>query len=310
MQDIWRPALWIVAGMALVAFSDNFIARVSESMGLWQFQVLRAATALPVVALALLLSGRLAALRARSPWRVAVRSALSITGLMLYFAAIPAVPMAQAASGLFTSPIWIALFTVAVLRERVGALRMLAIVLGFAGVVVVQGVGAEPLRPMSLAAVAGGAFYGMGVIWTRRQCRDESALALGFWQFVGFLAVGLAGLVAVAPLGRMLGGIEGAGFLSLGWQPVGWAPLSLVAFIGLSGLIASSAIAVGYKSGESSLMGLFDFSFLIWAPFFAWALWGESIGLRTGAGMAMIIAAGGLATLSGRPARETPTDTG
>ncbi len=64
-------------------------------------------------------------------------------------------------------------------------------------------------------------------------------------------------------------------------------------------------MAQGYKMGPASVMGLFDFSFLVWAPLFAWLVWGQILDLRTAAGMALIALAGALALWSGARV-ETP----
>ena len=42
-------AISMVAGMLVVGFIDNFIVFISETIGLWQFQITRAAIALPLV---------------------------------------------------------------------------------------------------------------------------------------------------------------------------------------------------------------------------------------------------------------------
>ncbi len=52
-------------------------------------------------------------------------------------------------------------------------------------------------------------------------------------------------------------------------------------------------------SGAASIMGLFDFAFLFWAPLFAWLIWGEGLSARMAAGMALIVIAGALALWSG-----------
>ncbi|MCL5778425.1 DMT family transporter [Limibaculum sp. FT325] len=293
-------AMWVAGGMALIAVSDNFIPLVAERMGLWQFQAMRAGMVLPAVFLFVLASGRLRLILLVSAWRIAVRSLLSIIALMMYFAALPAVSIAVAAAGLFTSPLWVALFSAAFFGERVGPRRILGALVGFTGVCVVLGVGSEPIRPMALVAVAGGAFYALSVIWTRRHCAGETAICMSFWQFVGFVALGLAGLAALPWLGAALGGVEGAEFVVRPWAAPDGVALGLALLIGVTGLAATTCIAVGYRSAESSFIGIFDFSFLIWAPLVSWLLWGEMVSLRVAFGMGLIVFAGILAMWSGR----------
>jgi len=224
---------------------------------------------------------------------------------MMYFAALPAVSIAVAAAGLFTSPLWVAFFSAVLLGERVGPRRIMAAGMGFAGVCIVLGLGAQPIRPMALVAVAGGAFYALSVIWTRRRCAGETALCMSFWQFVGFILLGLCGLAALPLLGAAFAGVEGADFALRPWAEPDRGAVLLALLIGATGIAATTCIAVGYRSAESSFIGIFDFSFLIWAPLISWLLWGEVLSLRVGIGMALIVSAGILAMWSGRlrPAR-------
>ena len=299
MNPTTLGALWIVGGMALVAISDNFIGSVAREIGLWQFQVLRSAMTLPVAVAAVLAARRPEMLRPRAPGAVALRSAFATVGLLMYFAALPAVGIAQAAAGLFTSPIWVVLVSALVFGERVGPRRVAGVAVGFAGVCLVLGLGAQPVRPMALVAVTAGLLWGLGVIWTRRFCGEESVTGLAVWQFVAFLVAGLAGLAALPWLSGALAGVEGARFATESWRAPGREMLGLVFLIGLSGFVATACLARGYMSGAASIMGLFDFSFLFWAPFFAWTLWGQTVTARMGLGMALIVMAGALAVWSG-----------
>ena len=297
-------AAWIIFGTSLIAFSDNFVTCISREMGLWQFHLLRSAMVIPMAALFAGAIGQAGSLRPAAPGPVMMRSLFGMTGLMMYFAALPAVGIAQTAAGFFTSPIWVALLSALFFGERVGPRRILGAVIGFGGVCLVLGVGAGPIKPMAVVAVAGGALWALNVIWTRRYCMAETAVCLAVWQFLALFSAGLAGLALVPWLGPLLESVPGTGFATLAWQPVGWTTAGAVFLIGLAGITATGCQARGYLSGASSIMGLFDFSFLLWAPFFAWLVWGDVVSPRMAIGMALIVVAGALAIWSGARAEE------
>jgi len=239
---------------------------------------------------------------------VMLRSLFGMIGLMMYFAALPAVGIAQTAAGFFTAPIWVAVLSALIFGEQVGPRRILGVVIGFAGVCLVLGVGAEPIKPMAVVAVAGGVSWALNVIWVRRHCMRETAVCLAVWQFIALFLAGLAGLALVPWLGSTLDGVPGTEFATLPWQPVMLVTLAAVFAIGLSGITATACMAQGYKMGAASIMGLFDFSFLFWAPLFAWLIWGDTVSLRMAAGMGLIVVAGALAIWSGARAVE-PSNT-
>jgi drug/metabolite transporter (DMT)-like permease len=299
MKPTTTGAIWIIGAMALIAVGDNFTPLVTDYMGLWQFHALRSAMVIPVVLLFAGATGRMAAVWPGSMRRVTERSLLSMTAMVMYFAALPATGIAQAAAGLFTSPIWVVLISALCFGEPVGARRIAGAVLGFAGVLLVLGVGARPVQPMALVAVAGGLAWALSVIWTRRHCRGESAICLAVWQFTALFLAGLAGLALAPWFGPMLAGVEGVEFVTQPLQRVGWEMLLVLFLIGITRIIAAGFLVTGYQAGDASIMGLFDFSFLFWAPFFAWLLWGDVVSPRMAAGMGLIAAAGVLAMWSG-----------
>lgn len=303
MGGTTRGALWIVAGMALVAVGDNYTSLVTEHMGLWQFHALRSAMVIPVALVFAWATGRLGSVWPASLRRVSERSLLSMAAMVMYFAALPAVGIAQAAAGLFTSPIWVVLVSAVFYGERVGARRIVAVALGFAGVCLVLEVGNQPIQPMALTAVGGGLAWALSVIWTRRHCLRESAACLAIWQFAALLLAGGAGLALSPWIVPVLSGIDGTEFVT---QPIratgGWI-LFVLFLIGIARISAAAFQAIGYQSGDASVVALFDFSFLFWAPFFAWVIWGDTVSQSMAAGMVLIVIAGALAIWSGNRER-------
>lgn len=296
MQGETRAALWIVAGTATVAVADNLVPVLAREMGLWQLLALRSLISLPMAIAFAFAVGRGGTLMGQRTGCVAVRTALIVTALMFYFAALPVVPIALAAAGLFTSPIWILLISAVVLRERIGWRRVAAVTVGFAGVLLVLGVGRVPVEPMALVPLGAGLFYAMTVVWTRECCAGESSICLGAWQQAGFLAIGLAGMAFLPWLCPLFCEVQGADFLVRSLAPMGSVAWDLLALAAVTGLIGAVLLATGYRSGRASIVGLFDYSFLVWAPLIGWLMRGETLTLSTAAGMALIAAAGMLAS--------------
>ena len=308
MNPTAAGALWIIGGTSLIALSDNFVTGVAREMGLWQFHMLRSAMVVPVALLLAAVTGQARAIWPVAPVQVMLRSLFGTIALMMYFAALPAVGITQTAAGFFTSPIWVAVLSALIFGERVGPRRILGVAIGFAGVCLVLGLGAEPIKPMALVAVAGGVSWALNVIWVRRYCMRETAVCLAVWQFIALFLAGLTGLALVPWLGSVLEGVPGTEFATLPWRPVMWATTAAVFLIGLAGITATACMAQGYKMGIASIMGLFDFSFLFWAPLFAWLIWADTVSLRMAAGMALIVIAGTLAIWSGARAATPEAD--
>ena len=208
---------------------------------------------------------------------------------------IHAVSISLAAAGLFSSPIFVVLISVLIFRERIGWRRLAGVVIGFIGVCLVLQIGTQPLQLMAAAPIMGGFMYALSLIWTRRYCRQEHAVTMAFWNLVLFFVVGAIGMFFVPLLKVGLAGVPGADFLVAPavWPP-GWV-LFLLVSMGAAAALGMVLLAFGYTRLESTFAALFDYSFLFWAPLFAWVFRAEPLQVTTAIGMLLIMAAGALA---------------
>ncbi len=115
-----------------------------------------------------------------------------VVAIFLYFSVLPMIPIAEAGAGLFTSPIFVLLFSVIFLKERTGWRRISAVITGSCGVLLVLRPGGEGFPSLSLSSATGssGASYALGSIITFRYLSDESPLAI-LMSFI--VAIGLCG---------------------------------------------------------------------------------------------------------------------
>lgn len=284
-------ALVMICAMAIIGVIDNFISRLAGQIGLWQFHAVRAALALPLVAgLSLLGLGRLAP---RRPGPVALRSLLVAVSMLFYFSALALMPIAQALAGLFTSPIFILLITALGMRQRIGPWRILAVAVGFCGILFVLQPDPENFDWAILIPVAGGLFYALGAIATRSLCAGESTVALlaGMWLALGLAGLGGLALLAVLPLDSAPGA---AGFVTRGWvwpmtQAMPWVAMQAVGSVAGVFLIIKA-----YQLGEPSYVGVFEYSVMVFGPLFAFVAFGQGIGPWQILGIGLIVLAGGI----------------
>lgn len=282
-------ALLMVAAMAIIGVIDNVIPLIAVEIGLWQFHFTRALMAAPlVVGLALVGLGRLRPYRA---WAVALRSVLIAISMLFYFSALALMPIAQALAGLFTSPIFILLISTFALGQRIGLWRIVAVALGFCGILLVLQPDPRTFDWVVLMPVAGGFFYALGAIVTRNLCAGESTVSLlaGMWLTLGLM--GAAGLVilSVWPLPTVPGP---DGFVSRGWVWPMWQTMPWVAVQAIGSVAGVFLIIRAYQWGEPSYVAVFEYSVMIFGPMFAWVAFGQPVGPLQIAGIALIAAAG------------------
>ncbi|MBT8474590.1 MAG: DMT family transporter [Rhodobacteraceae bacterium] len=275
----------ILLAMLIIGFIDNFVVLIAEDAGLWQFHLTRSAMALPMIAgLSLLGLGMLRPVRLGA---VAARSFLVSIAMVFYFGSLAFLPIAEVAAGLFTAPIFVLLITALIQRQTVGPMRALAVVLGFAGVLMVLRPDAGAFSPWAVVPVLAGLFYAMGAVATRAWCAGESALSLlaGFFLVMAIWGVAGTGLIAMS-------GHEAEGFILRGWAPASTSFLWWTFVQAVGSIVAVGLIIKGYQLGETSFVSAFEYSLLISVSVWAFVLRGESVDAWAFAGIATIIASG------------------
>ena len=96
-----------------------------------------------------------------------MRSLYGVTGMVLNFLAPILLPLAVSTTFSFTAPIFAVILSALVLREHVGRWRWAAVLLGFAGVLVVASPAGGAEIPMTGALVAIGAAFMVALAPTR-----------------------------------------------------------------------------------------------------------------------------------------------
>lgn len=280
----------ILGAMVILGLSDNLFYLVESHMGLGQFHAVRSFLSFAVlVPGAYLLGMKLMPKNWRS---VMGRTIFQTISMFLYFGSLPIMTVAEAAAGLFTSPIFVLIFTSVIYREAIGWRRISAVAIGTLGVIFVLQPGSDGFRFIQLMPVAAGAFYAMAAMVTRRWCADEPPLAL---VSMFLLVIGSTGTIAaisfnITPVSADLMALSP--FLFRGWAELDWAIWGWMFLQAVMTLVAIAMMTRGYQIADTSYVAIFEYSLLIFASLWTFLLWGQSLNLSSWIGFAMIASAG------------------
>lgn len=275
---------------SVIAFTDNYVRVIAQDAGLWQFHATRTVMAFAILALVAVPMGL--NLRPRRPKAVLARSAIHAAAMVIYFGALAFLPVAQVAAGLFTAPIFVLLIQRFSYGQPIHGVQILAVALGFLGVILV--LGREAMSGATLAAllpVIAGALYALGNIATKAWCEGESAetIVAGFFGMLGVIGlIGMAVLWAF-PLPTPDGP---EGFLQRG--PV-WPSGTFLwwTFVQAAGsLLGVGMIVRAYQMAEASRVSVFEYVILPASAAWGFLLWGEKLTWVAVAGMGLIVVAG------------------
>ena len=282
----------------LIAYADNYVRVIAAEGGLWQFHATRSIIAIVLIAGLARLTGR--RLRPVSLWAVVARSAIHGIAMLIYFGCLAFLPVAQVAAGLFTAPIFVLLISRFAYGHAIGPMRIVAVAVGFVGVVLVLGPTAmQGAKFAALLPVVAGALYALGNIATREWCGQESAetLLTGFFAALGmFGVIGLL-VLAAAPVAVPDGA---SGFIQRGWVQPSATFLFWVTVQAVISVVGVGLMITAYQIAEASRVSVFEYIILPVSAFWGWVIWSEVPSERAVFGMVLITAAGVMIAIRAR----------
>lgn len=203
-----------------------------------------------------------------------LRTAVGLSSMACNFAALFLLPLAEATAISFSMPIFATIMGALFLAEPTGWRRWLAVLTGFAGVMVVTqpGGGTLPLAGIGLGLLA--AFLSAAVsILLRTMGRSEPPVRTVFW---------FSGLSAIVLLPF---------YLSVA-QPHPAATWAALLAIGVLGGLAQIAMTTSLTLGPVSVVVPMDYTALIWATLLGWLAFDRLPATATWLGAPIIVASG------------------
>lgn len=205
-------------------------------------------------------------------WTHAIRAVIKLLALAAGFMAVTQMPLASATALAFTMPLFVMIGSVLFLGEKFYASRIVALTLGFFGVLIVLQPGTGTLNQGTLWALAGAIGLAAVALLMKISAGRENSLRIAWFNLM--ITVPVALLIAL-PV----------------WQTPSLYALTLMALQGIGGLMAQLAFARAMKYADASLLVVVDFIRLPMALFFGLVLFGEPIRLTVIIGGVVILCA-------------------
>ena len=269
----------------LFAGMSALVRQLGDVAPIGQLVFFRSACAIPPVLLIYAFRGELmSAVRTNRPFGQLGRGLLSVVGMFTNFSALTRLPLADATAISFASPLITVALAAVILKERVRAYRWTAVLVGFAGVIVMliphfdvshyAAAGAASAATVGSMFAIIAAFCNAGtVIQTRRLAQSETTSSIVFYFS---LVTALAGALT----------------LPFAWHtPTGSELLALVS-LGVLGGIAHIFLTESYRHATASVVAPFDYSAMLWALLLGYFVFGELPSVLVYVGAVIVTGAG------------------
>jgi len=264
----------ILMSAAVLGFSLN------DVLGKWlvatysvaQVLVLRSIAALLILSPFIWREGAAHLLRPRMPRLQLARVAAGTIEVACFYWAVGMMPLADTMAFWMATPIFVALASAVLLKEKLDRTRFAAVVLGFCGVLVTLGATLDSGWLPILVAITGVCVYSAYLLATRA-LRGTSATVLATYQMTGALVFGLV----MAPFA---------------WVPVTWTDGGLLMLLGVVGVVAHLAVTNSLALAPAPVVVPWQYAMILWGILFGWIFFNEVPTSGMLAGVAIIIGAG------------------
>ncbi len=203
-----------------------------------------------------------------------LRGGLVFVQLSLIVYAFSELPLATAYAMAFVAPLFSTLLAIPLLKDHVSSKQVVAIVLGFLGVLVILRPGVIPMELAALSALASAFFFSLVNI-TARHMRNTQHTLMSWGFYPHIVIISILGLFFIDDL-------EIARVDDLG----------LLAALGAVSVAGAITLARSFAFVSTATAASFQYVQMLWGVLFGFLLFGDILELWTAIGATIVIASG------------------
>ena len=193
-----------------------------------------------------------------------------LISIVAIFIALRKLPLATVVSISFAAPIFTTIFSIFLLKEKVGFYRWLAVFVGFIGIIVISEPGYTSLN--------------INYLYPIIFCLGLSYVAIAIRQLSSTEPVWLIGLYFSFSIM-----IISFFTISNGWLMPNLKDLFLLSMVGILGGLANLWLTQSYKLSEVTLVTPLKYLALVFGIFFGYLIWDEVPSIKTLTGASLVI---------------------
>jgi len=209
-----------------------------------------------------------------------LRASAGLVSMYCYFYALAHMKLAEAVLLSYTSPLFIPIIAFLWLHEPLNRRIRIAVLIGFAGVLLILKPGLSIFQPVALVALSAALFASLAMVTIRRMSDTERPESIVFFFTL------LSTVISAVPL-------------TWAWQVPGREALVILVFLGLAAMAGQLLMPKGYGLAPAAQVGPFGYCSVVFASIIGWVFWGESLDPLSVVGSLLVFLAGITAARAG-----------
>lgn len=283
-----RGILLVLCAFFVFAVQDAVTKYLTVSMAVPQILMIRyIAFAVFVTWWAHRRIGLRKAIASKRPVMQIFRSLLILAEIGVFAYGIRYIPLADMHAIFAAAPLIVTALSVPMLKEPVGIRRWAAVIVGFAGVLIILRPGMGVMHPAAIYGLIAAGMFALYIILTRKVAAgDKSETSIFYMAW--------AGLVASAVIGPFF------------WEWPSQESWILLLCLSCTSIVGHILFIMALEAAPAAVLQPFQYSVLVWAALLGILIFGDFPDLWTIIG-AMIVVASGVYTVYRERIRKSPT---
>ncbi|MDE0953862.1 MAG: DMT family transporter [Candidatus Poseidoniales archaeon] len=263
--------LWMIFGSICFGTMNALVKWTSLNADVWMIIFVRSL----VIALAVLIFSQFqgTSLRMNDPKKMFLRCLMGLIAMILYFSALSLIPIGQAVTLQYTAPLFVALLSGSLIREKVSSSILFLLITAFIGIVLIVSPDLDSIDPNALLALGSGFFAGLAYIFVRDLRKTDSPSTVVFW------------FAAFSILGSVIQAVPGLSNLT-------WEMVAALIGIGVGAGGGQVGITMAYHKANAAWVSAFSYLTVIIATIYGIILFDEVLSTKIIIGGLLIIGSG------------------
>ena len=263
--------LWMIFGSICFGTMNALVKWTSLNADVWMIIFVRSL----VIALAVLIFAQFqgSSLRMNDPKKMFLRCLMGLIAMILYFSALSLITIGQAVTLQYTAPLFVALLSGSLIREKVSSSVLFLLITAFIGIVLIVSPDLDSIDPNALLALGSGFFAGLAYIFVRDLRKTDSPSTVVFW------------FAAFSILGSVIQAVPGLSNLT-------WEMVAALIGIGVGAGGGQVGITMAYHKANAAWVSAFSYLTVIIATIYGIILFDEVLSTKVIIGGLLIIGSG------------------
>jgi drug/metabolite transporter (DMT)-like permease len=269
-----RGIIAMLASCLFFILNDTMVKIVGDALPLGQIITLRGVVSTVIILAVALSLDELRHVSRCFTVAVGLRTFGEVSATLLFLSALMHLPLANISAVMQATPLALTAAAAIFLRHKVGWRRWTAVVVGFAGILIIVRPGADGFNLWALVALCAVALVVLRDLATRAIPTTTPTVSITLITSVAVMLSGVALSTAET------------------WQPVGWREGLLLLGAGTALLLGIGCVITAMRAGDVAIVAPFRYSFIPYSVLLGWFVWGDVPDGVTFIGIAIVILTG------------------